>query len=108
MAAGGGRASVLRDLAGLVGCEAMRTTHVCPKCSHGEVLFVPHLADRDDDDSVRPLSLHVKHLDWKDVEMGQLQAYVCRGCGYTELYTVGAAALPVDRIPGAEILRAKT
>ena len=85
----------------------MRSTHVCPKCEHREVLFVPSVADRDDRDQVRPLVLHVHHLDYKDVEVGTLQAYVCRGCGYTELYTQNASALPVDKIPGAKILRAK-
>jgi predicted nucleic-acid-binding Zn-ribbon protein len=86
----------------------MRTSHVCPKCAHPEVLFVPHLADRDDRDIVRPLVLHVTHLDWKDVEVGALQAYVCRACGFTELYTAQASELPVDKIPGAQVLRAKT
>jgi predicted nucleic-acid-binding Zn-ribbon protein len=86
----------------------MRTSHVCPKCGHREILFVPTIADRDDADVVRPLVLHVKHYDYKDVEMGALQAYVCRGCGYTELYTARADALPVDKIPGAQILRAAT
>jgi len=85
----------------------MRRSHVCPKCRHGEILFVPTVADRDDQDIVRPLVLHVKHLDWKDVEVGTLQAYVCRGCGYTELYTENAGALPVEHIPGARLLRAK-
>ena len=86
----------------------MHKTHICPKCGHGEILHVPHIADRDDSDSVRPLMLYVKNLDWKDVEIGKIEAYVCRGCGYTELYTVQASALPVDKIPGARILRAKT
>lgn len=86
----------------------MRTAHVCPKCGHGEILYMPQVADRDDRDQVRPLVLHVMHYDWKDVEMGTLQAYVCRGCGYTELYTQNAAALPVEKIPGAKLLKAKT
>ena len=85
----------------------MRTAHVCPKCGHGEILFIPQVADRDDRDQVRPLSLHVLHYDWKDVEMGNLQAYVCRGCGYTELYAQNASALPLDKIPGAKLLKAK-
>jgi predicted nucleic-acid-binding Zn-ribbon protein len=86
---------------------SMRTSHVCPKCGHREVLFVPHIADRDDRDTVRPLVLFVKHHDWKDDEIGQVQAYVCRGCTYTELYTAGAETIPVDKIPGAKILKAK-
>jgi predicted nucleic-acid-binding Zn-ribbon protein len=86
----------------------MRSSHVCPKCSHGEILFVPRIADRDDHDVIRPLVLFVKHHDWKDDELGEIQAYVCRACGYTELYTERASALPVDKIPGAKILRAPT
>jgi predicted nucleic-acid-binding Zn-ribbon protein len=85
----------------------MRSTHVCPKCAHREILFVPRLADRDDDDRVRPLVLHVTHLDWKDVETGTLQAYVCRGCGYTELYTENPGSLAVEHIPDSRILRPK-
>ncbi len=85
----------------------MRTNHVCPKCSGREILFVPHIADRDDIDSVRPLMLHVVNYDWKDLEVGALQAYVCRKCGFTELYTHQPDAIPVDKIPGAKVLRAK-
>jgi predicted nucleic-acid-binding Zn-ribbon protein len=85
----------------------MRTKHVCPKCGHREILFVPRVADRDDRDNVRPLVLHVTHLDWKDVEVGAIQAYVCRSCGFTELYTAHADALREDQIPGAKVLRAK-
>ncbi|HEY1691575.1 MAG TPA: hypothetical protein VGG39_05420 [Polyangiaceae bacterium] len=82
----------------------MRTNHVCPKCNHREILFVPRVADRDDRDAVRPMVLHVIHLDYKDIETGTIQAYVCRGCGYTELYTVQAGSIPVEAIPGAVLL----
>jgi hypothetical protein len=85
----------------------MRSSHTCPKCGHREILFVPRVADRDDRDNVRPLVLHVHHYDWKDDELGTLQAYVCRGCGFTELYTTGAADIPIDKIPGARLLQAK-
>jgi predicted nucleic-acid-binding Zn-ribbon protein len=83
----------------------MQKSHECPKCGHGEVLFVPQIADRDDQDLVRPLSLHVQHLDYKDVELGKLEAYVCRACGYTELYTVHASALSPAKLKGARVLR---
>jgi predicted nucleic-acid-binding Zn-ribbon protein len=86
----------------------MRKAQACPKCGHLEILFVPRIADRDDRDTVRPLSLHVKHRDWKDDEIGEIQAYVCRGCGYTELYTAHADTIPFDKIPGAKLLKAKT
>jgi predicted nucleic-acid-binding Zn-ribbon protein len=85
----------------------MRSSHKCPKCGHGEVLFVPQIADRDDRDIVRPLVIHVQHLDYKDIELGKLQAYVCRSCGYTELYTAHASSVPLDKVPGARVLRPK-
>jgi 8-oxo-dGTP diphosphatase len=91
----------------LLSSGPMRTSHQCPKCGHGEVLFVPQIADRDDRDVVRPLSLHVKHYDYKDDEIGKLQAYVCRSCGYTELYTGHASALVPEKLPGARVLKRK-
>jgi predicted nucleic-acid-binding Zn-ribbon protein len=86
----------------------MRTTHACPKCAHPEVIFLPQIADRDDYDDVRPLSAHVVHFGWKDdVDVGKLQAYVCRSCGYTEVYTKESANLPWEKIPGAKLLTPK-
>jgi predicted nucleic-acid-binding Zn-ribbon protein len=83
----------------------MRTSHVCPKCQHNEIIFLPQIADRDDKDAVRPLVAHVVHYDWRDdVEVGKLQAYVCRGCGYTELYSSDANQIPVNKVPGAKLL----
>ena len=83
----------------------MKRTNTCPKCRHNEILFLPQIADRDDKFNVRPLVVHVVHYDWRDdMEMGKIQAYVCRGCGYTELYTASAGSLPVDKIPGAQLL----
>jgi predicted nucleic-acid-binding Zn-ribbon protein len=88
----------------------MRETHRCPKCHHGEVLFVPQLADRDDRDIIRPLVLHVVEFDWKDdVEFGKIQAYVCRKCGFTELYTAEITSIPLDKVPaGWKLLKAKS
>src|ERR1700733_14402367 len=86
----------------------MRATPPCPKCSHKEVIFLPQIADRDDDDNVRPLSAHVVHFDWKDdVEVGRLQAYICRACGYTELYTNEVPLTPGQTVPGAKLLTPK-
>ena len=86
----------------------MRKTNLCPKCGHNEILFLPQLADRDDKFNVRPLVAHVVHFEWRDdMEMGKIQAYLCRGCGYTELYTSEVAALPVEKIPGAQLLVGK-
>jgi predicted nucleic-acid-binding Zn-ribbon protein len=84
----------------------MRRKHVCPKCGHNEILYVPQIADRDDRDIVRPIVFHVVHYDWRDdMELGKISAYACRSCGYTELYTKDIDKLPVDKIPGAKILK---
>jgi len=49
----------------------------------------------------------VVEYGWReDKEFGKLQAYVCRKCGFTELYTKGAKSLPVEKIPGAKLLKA--
>src|ERR1700683_4437550 len=86
----------------------MRTTHTCPKCKHQEVLFLPQIADRDDDDNVKPLSAHVVHFDWKDdVEGGKLCAYVCGSGGFTEIYKKGPKQLGGEKIPGAQLLPPK-
>jgi len=83
----------------------MKQRHVCPKCENTEILFFPQIADRDDRDNVRPLVTHVRHFDWKDDdEIGVLQAYVCRACGFTEIYAKEASAIPYEKIPGAQLL----
>jgi predicted nucleic-acid-binding Zn-ribbon protein len=87
----------------------MRDTHRCPKCKQSEVLFVPQIADRDDRDVIRPLVLHVVEFDWRDdMEFGKIQAYVCRSCGYTELYSRDIGGIPVDKLPaGWKLLEPK-
>jgi hypothetical protein len=51
--------------------------------------------------------VHVVEFDWRaDMEFGRIQAYICRKCGFTELYTAGAEKLPVEKIPGARIFKA--
>ncbi len=88
----------------------MRESHRCPKCKHDEVLFVPQLADRDDRDIIRPLVLHVLEFGWKDdIEFGILQAYACRKCGFTEIYTHDVGSIPIDKLPkGSKVLKAKS
>jgi hypothetical protein len=35
-------------------------------------------------------------LNSSEVTVGQVEAYVCRQCGYTEFYTQSPKSLPVD------------
>jgi hypothetical protein len=42
------------------------------------------------------------------MEFGRIQAYVCRKCGFTELYTAEVSSIPLDRVPpGWKVLKAK-
>jgi hypothetical protein len=41
-----------------------------------------------------------------DAPLGMLVAYVCRSCGFTELYTAGAAVLPIGPRWGTELVEA--
>jgi len=86
----------------------MRKSLICPKCNGNEILFFPAIADRDDRDIVRPLVIHVQHFSWKDdTEAGKIQAYICKACGFTELYTADIDKIPVDKVPGAKLLVGK-
>jgi hypothetical protein len=53
--------------------------------------------------------LHVVEFDWRpDMEFGKIQAYVCRKCGFTEMYTAEVSSIPLDRVPpGWKVLKAK-
>ena len=70
-------------------------------------MFVPQLADRDDGGQRRALALHVVEFDWKEnAEYGHIEAYVCRTCGFMELYVREPKSVPIDgkSVPGIEVL----
>ena len=70
----------------------MRRSHRCPKCDHHEVLYVPEVRDSDHD----RLAMAGRTSLWTSEEQGGFEAYMCRACGYTELYTRDPEAIPVD------------
>jgi hypothetical protein len=41
-----------------------------------------------------------------DTPFGQLEAFVCPACGYTELYVADVERLKLEDLPGARVLRA--
>lgn len=84
----------------------MRDHGGCPKCQHDEVLFLPELSDQAD----FPLSLHalVRHHPFRaPTRWGKIEAYICRRCGYTELYTQNPAQIPLDVVPGTRVITSK-
>jgi hypothetical protein len=82
----------------------VRRSYQCPKCDGRELLYVPRLVDFQD--SV--IAAHVSSDDWasrgKMAVAGVVQAIICRGCGFMELYATDPEKIPVDQIPGARRL----
>lgn len=75
----------------------MQQSHTCPKCHHDRILFIRDVLDQGGGPA------HLTHVPggtffgMKTVERaGKQVAYVCRRCGYTEYYTLGAGEIPID------------
>jgi len=98
----------------------MRTSLRCPKCEHNHILFLTQVADRvgeygdvleKDASPGEPVTRsskawHIARVETPEDQkswwtigvatVGVVQAYVCRKCGYTELYTLDPENIPVD------------
>lgn len=87
----------------------MKTTGRCPKCDHGRILYVACVADRygqhSTSDSTVPMRIahyrqeHAKFLGFpitSSASSGELEAGVCRQCGYTEFYTKNPQHIVID------------
>jgi predicted nucleic-acid-binding Zn-ribbon protein len=95
----------------------MRTSHRCPKCSNTELLHVKQVADHatdgharhgerepftgavDEDNTTRfRIARVLRKGHWTDSygSAGRVEAWICRACGLTELYTVDVDKIPID------------
>lgn len=93
----------------------MRDSHICPKCNHYEVLRIEQVSDVLGDWADREDPKRARELPSRDAQSrafriaripssapgqtataGLVQAYVCRSCGYSELYTKDPSSIPVD------------
>jgi predicted nucleic-acid-binding Zn-ribbon protein len=85
----------------------------CPKCNHNHVLFVAEVADYSDA-GLWPLNIAIVRNHnaswWNSTKSaaGAVQAYVCRRCGFTELYTKDPESIPVDGTAVREIVGPET
>ena len=91
----------------------MRSSHRCPKCTGTDLLHARQVADHvgegyahhdhreprkdavDGDGATRFRIARVLH-EGSYGSAGRVEAWVCRGCGFTELYTVDPDRIPVD------------
>jgi predicted nucleic-acid-binding Zn-ribbon protein len=81
----------------------VRAKHRCPKCDHGEVLHVPEPRDTNLD----RMAIGADQGWYSITPIGQLEAYVCMKCGYTELYVRDVGAIDLKKLPDARVLRAE-
>ncbi len=82
----------------------MRTSLVCPKCHHEEILFVPRLTDFQHS----TVAAQVEDR-WSStgsvIVRGALEAHTCRACGFTELYMREPRKVDPAKVSGAKVLR---
>jgi predicted nucleic-acid-binding Zn-ribbon protein len=82
--------------------KPMRQRHECPKCKHREILLARNITTKGIlsvlPDTQAPFPL---------TGPGTVNAYVCRACGYTELYTLEPHRIPVDGV-WVQALRGKS
>lgn len=78
----------------------MKTTSICPKCGHNHILHIAYVADRARDGEDQPAKLALRlDLTTRRIEgTGDLEATVCKQCGYTEFYVKSPASIPVDDV----------
>lgn len=71
----------------------MKRRGVCPKCE-GSVIYVPRIAETHGD-RMTPMRLVALAHD-PGASVGDLEAGVCRVCGFVELYVKNPDAIPLD------------
>jgi hypothetical protein len=97
----------------------MKASHRCPKCQHDRILYIATVADRYGDHSQSEASVPMKIAHYQkqvgtilgmamttSQRAGELEAGVCRRCGYTELYTKNPADIIVDGVHVRELVAA--
>ena len=68
----------------------MKASQTCPKCQSGDITHFETVADRGNYNLPEPMTLGFKKdvSGWfaKWASEGQLEAFTCKQCGYTEFY----------------------
>jgi predicted nucleic-acid-binding Zn-ribbon protein len=95
----------------------MKNTRRCPKCHHDRILYIATVADRygehlNSDSSVPMKIAHYTRSAGNvlgfalatTARAGELEAGVCRRCGYTELYTKNPDEIVVDGVNVRELV----
>ena len=83
----------------------MRNSNTCPKCRGTHLLVLPRV-EQEVDKYGRVEAWRIARVPERvegfplpggePVAAGVVQAYICKACGFTELYTRDPEAIPVD------------
>lgn len=93
----------------------MKTSHRCPKCQHDRILYIAAVADRYGDHGKPTAPMRIAHYQRSlgtllgmamstSESAGELEAGVCKKCGYTEFYTKNPADIVVDGVYVRELV----
>ena len=76
----------------------MKGSGHCPKCAAESVLKLGEVADLGtfSGGARAPTVRQIARYDGGWIHVGHLEAYVCRACGYSELYTRNPDVIVVD------------
>ncbi|MEZ4222776.1 MAG: hypothetical protein R3B13_17680 [Polyangiaceae bacterium] len=87
----------------------MKTSHRCPKCLFDRILYIACVADRYGESSANTGSVPMRIAHYTkqlgsvlglamttSESAGELEAGVCRRCGYTEFYTKNPEDIVID------------
>jgi predicted nucleic-acid-binding Zn-ribbon protein len=84
---------------GVLACRRVKATKRCVKCGSRKIYFSACIMDRGSGNVAMPLA--IGRADAISAhEVGQFEVYVCRRCGYSELYVTRPEEL--ERVPGEE------
>ncbi|MBX3129968.1 MAG: hypothetical protein KF718_24845 [Polyangiaceae bacterium] len=73
----------------------MKHTQRCPKCECSSLLFLREIADATAAFGAGVGAWMLARLP-DGTTRGHVQALICRGCGFTELYVYDPDSIPVD------------
>ena len=73
----------------------MKQTMRCPKCQHNRILYIAEIADQMQRAANPYVKAKLAHIG-RGYAAGELEAGVCRSCGYTELYVKDPGSIPID------------
>lgn len=73
----------------------MKTSGKCPKCSGTALFHSACVMDRGEGNVAMCLTIMRKDVIHAE-EVGQFEVYVCRACGFAEMYVVDADQLPEE------------